>query len=289
MKGNYNHGGENVPDPYLEEESSQKEDFYIYLAREKTVHSEWSSFVTTFPYYRLYYVTEAEDAVIKLKSETIVLRSGWVYYIPAYLIRTGSCKTLNHIFIHFLPNPGLKSVLDKINTAYGYAATEDDEKLFRNIMRNSVKSSEDSAFLINGSMYLLLGKILSQIKEPENEEKKIFDPVIEYIEKNISKTFSLDVLAGIINYNKAYFAHKFKKVFGISPMQYVNNKKISLACKMLSRFDVPIQTICFGLGFSSESYFTRLFKLKTGKNPTAYRLSMQNAAKGKKKTIRSDI
>ena len=63
----------------------------------------------------------------------------------------------------------------------------------------------------------------------------------------------------------------FKKYTGISPAQYHLQLRIKKAEDMLSMTNKPIKEIAFELGFSSLFYFSRLFKQKTGVNPTELR------------------
>jgi AraC family transcriptional regulator len=58
---------------------------------------------------------------------------------------------------------------------------------------------------------------------------------------------------------------------GISVSSYIQSKKIETAQNMLCHSDYAISVISTTLAFPSQSYFTSVFREKTGKTPTQYR------------------
>lgn len=65
-----------------------------------------------------------------------------------------------------------------------------------------------------------------------------------------------------------------KKHLSISTSQFIINKKIQTANKMLTFTNKSIAEIAFEVGFQDPSYFTRLYKKNTGTLPNAFRLTM---------------
>ena len=68
-----------------------------------------------------------------------------------------------------------------------------------------------------------------------------------------------------------YLSHLFAKEMGISVSSYIQNKKIETAQNMLCHSDYAISVISTTLAFPSQSYFTSVFREKTGKTPMQYR------------------
>lgn len=251
------------------EESYDLGEFCIYHAKYREIGADWSR-IEYFPYYRLYCIFDSEDAYITLKSETIRLLPGHFYYIPAFQIVSGSAKYLKHSFIHFAPNLANINILEPYDKVIDVEADEHIVMLFQTVIdRYSGKEISDR-FAASGAVQLLLSICLNG-KSDGNKERDKFIPVIEYINRNIGKSFTLQELAGVLSYNKTYFGNCFKRVFGISPMQYVINKKIALACQLLTGTDQSVREIAYSLGFENEFYFSRVFKIKTKKSPVAYR------------------
>lgn len=106
-------------------------------------------------------------------------------------------------------------------------------------------------------------------------EKKNRDIMIlgleNYIENNLHREITLTELAHKVGYNKTYFIKRFKILFGISPMQFVNNLRLEKAKQMLSSTDKSITEIAESTGFQCIHYFSRNFKHNIGVMPSEYR------------------
>lgn len=63
----------------------------------------------------------------------------------------------------------------------------------------------------------------------------------------------------------------FKKSYGVTPYQYLLDKKLNLAKEYLVSTTIPIKTLAYLFSFSDEHYFSYLFKKKTSLTPGEYR------------------
>lgn len=61
------------------------------------------------------------------------------------------------------------------------------------------------------------------------------------------------------------------RVHGISVSHYVNNHRISEACRLLDQTDMPVTRILFEAGFMTKSNFNREFLRVTGESPSDWR------------------
>ena len=64
---------------------------------------------------------------------------------------------------------------------------------------------------------------------------------------------------------------EFKKVYGVTPLQYLNAKRIEIIKNLLENTDMSISDISRQLHFNNEHYFSTFFRSKTGITPTQYR------------------
>ena len=86
-------------------------------------------------------------------------------------------------------------------------------------------------------------------------------------------SLDLDDLADTSCLSKDHFSRLFKHETGISPLQYINQKKIEKAQLMLVTSNMPVKNIASSLACDNYSYFNRLFKKMTGVPPQEYRNS----------------
>ncbi len=170
------------------------------------------------------------------------------------------------------------------NTSRDFVFLKGDEPLTKELYeiitrlhRENCEERKDYEIFIKGYMEVLLGllyrnDILHNIEENYNKEavKKIW-PVIEYIDKNYQNKISLGQLSATLNVNREYFCRIFKEATNITPVEYVNFVRIWKAENLLTTTDYSILEISMEVGFSSVSYFNRVFKNLKKVAPSAYR------------------
>lgn len=109
--------------------------------------------------------------------------------------------------------------------------------------------------------------------DPESETLDIIDAAIHYMNENISKKLSVDDIAKYTGYSAAHFSTMFKARTQMSPIGYLNNMKIDLACRLLENTNLKINNICHKVGIHDQYYFSRLFAKTKGISPQQYRAS----------------
>ncbi|MGC6331398.1 helix-turn-helix domain-containing protein [Rhizorhabdus sp. FW153] len=82
---------------------------------------------------------------------------------------------------------------------------------------------------------------------------------------------SLEAMAAQAGVTPTHFCRIFKKATGVSPHQYVMRARLDRARQMLEQSDTPLATIAEGLGFTSQSHFTRAFRQFAGETPSDFR------------------
>ncbi len=73
------------------------------------------------------------------------------------------------------------------------------------------------------------------------------------------------------NRSREHLARSFKKYFGVSVTDYINDLRVNYASNLLINTNIPVIDICFTCGFQSVSYFYRVFKKKNAVTPYAFR------------------
>ena len=137
-------------------------------------------------------------------------------------------------------------------------------------------SSEKAGYqqICSGLIIYLLSTVIS-IKKNENFAGKQIEQTIQkarlIIRENLDKNLNIEQLASDLNIDYSIFRKVFKQYTGISPGQYHLSLRIRQAKDLLINTDLSIKEISYRLGFESIFYFSRVFKLKTGINPTAFK------------------
>ena len=87
-----------------------------------------------------------------------------------------------------------------------------------------------------------------------------------YIDKHFSENINLDKLANKALISKFHFIRLFKKYYGRTPHQYLQEVRIEKAKKLLQKGNT-IDDACAAIGFVSKTSFISLFKKRTGITP----------------------
>lgn len=91
-----------------------------------------------------------------------------------------------------------------------------------------------------------------------------------HLDVHFATEINLDSLASLQFTTKYHLIRIFKRYFGITPRQYLINKRIEKA-KFHLKAGKSVSETCFSIGFSSIHSFSTLFKTKTGMPPSQYR------------------
>ena len=125
----------------------------------------------------------------------------------------------------------------------------------------------------------LLGELLLQISLKLKHEytdfthpqsNTLINDVLTYLNANITENLTIEQLAGKFFVSKYYLCHLFKKTTNISINEYVLQKRIAMAKRLLESGIRPtdVATRC---GFTGYSTFYRAFKRLTNRKPDDYK------------------
>lgn len=113
-------------------------------------------------------------------------------------------------------------------------------------------------------------KLVKDIKYPKSDNL-IVNKAVSYINDHLTETLTATDIAKSLNISREYISSMFKKAIGQSIPEFITEKKIAVAKKLLRFTDNSLIEISNYLSFSSQSYFQVQFKKITGMTPTEYR------------------
>jgi len=99
-------------------------------------------------------------------------------------------------------------------------------------------------------------------------------PALRMMHADPGRNWQLSELAKAVGMSRTTFALRFKSVTGVAPLSYLIAWRMRLAERALRDASLPVSTLAFLLGYTSESAFSNAFKRVNGKSPMAYRASL---------------
>ncbi len=114
---------------------------------------------------------------------------------------------------------------------------------------------------------------IKRLKDKRYSNDQQIETVIatrSFIDNNFEKALDLDFLSEEHFTSKYHLLRLFKKYYGLTPRQYLIDKRIEQSKERLKK-GMSVTETCFAVGFESLGSFSSLFKTKTGKSPSQYR------------------
>src|SRR5262249_33703659 len=78
----------------------------------------------------------------------------------------------------------------------------------------------------------------------------------------------LAVTAGV---HPVHFIRSFRRFFGVTPGEFLRERRLAAAARLLCVSDLPIVEIALCTGFADQSHFTRAFRRAHATSPAAFR------------------
>lgn len=101
---------------------------------------------------------------------------------------------------------------------------------------------------------------------------QIVEKIEKYLKENYMKNIKLEELAAYVNISGSHLGRLFKKVTGVSTLEYLIGVRLYHARTLLVTTDLSIKEVSYTCGFDTTSYFCTIFKKKIGVTPQQYRM-----------------
>lgn len=91
------------------------------------------------------------------------------------------------------------------------------------------------------------------------------------LHSQLSRDWSLETLSKEVAISRSALAGRFKHHLGVSPIRYLQSRRLQQAANELAGDDKPVSKVAVNAGYESEAAFIRAFKREFGKPPSAFR------------------
>ena len=146
-------------------------------------------------------------------------------------------------------------------------------KMFKLVRANGFERTilllELLQYLAKTEEYKFLAGELYQI-ENYNFTSDRLTKVMHYLNTTYLKKVELEKVADVANLHTSAFCRFFKEKSGKSLSEFVNDMRVSYACRLIIEDKMSVSQICYESGFNNLSNFNRTFKKYTGFTPTNY-------------------
>lgn len=220
-----------------------------------------------------------------LDEETVVCKEGDCILLAGSILHGGTPKNCVYECAVFdtrtLFSGVCQSALGGMNGYFRMESGSEENSAALTFFQALHQTEAGKEFMILSALYrcfgLLQQKDLFQ-SSPMQSSKKIqhLKQALRLIETEYASTITLPQLAKACGMSPKYFCLFFKEMTHKTPIDYLNNYRVKMACEMLRQNQESITEIALSCGFNDLSYFIKTFKRYKGVSPKHYQKQMQN-------------
>lgn len=145
------------------------------------------------------------------------------------------------------------------------------DEYFLKMSETILRESKTVMLKIFTDIFSIMDIVLSDNEKNVPFVKNKISDVIEYINKNIDRKLTLDVISQNTKISKYYLCHAFCEAVGMTVFEYIEFVRMSQAKQLLTETNDSISAIAQSVGYDSFAYFSKVFKKNENTTPKQYR------------------
>ncbi|MBO5481143.1 MAG: helix-turn-helix transcriptional regulator [Clostridia bacterium] len=183
------------------------------------------------------------------------------------------------LHISLEPDNPLFSELFAMPEYYTFINDKIYQPLFETLFQHLIKGSTlETDYFTSAKLLELIYHLKKDLKRNQRinqtvfkRENRLIQKAISYLNQNYQKQITLKELGKITGYSPNHLQRIFTDVMGLSPQAYLEKIRMDNAKFLLSQMDNSLADVAYECGFSSQSYFSKIFKKHTLLTPNEFR------------------
>lgn len=227
--------------------------------------------------YHILYIAQG-CCEAELKGRKVILKEGsMILYLPgekqSYCFKAAD-KPVS-CYLHFT-GTGCMEILKECGFGEKQIITPGKSAvlytIFKKIVNEKYQKKPMFEKMINACLMEFFVELcrITKLKSMSDEKSEIIDRVCEEMLANYSEQKEVSFYADMCFLSVGRFHKVFKSHTGMTPIEYINNIRVSRAKELLINTDMRMSEIAEKVGFSEQNYFSRIFKKHTGLSPKKY-------------------
>lgn len=149
------------------------------------------------------------------------------------------------------------------------------DRLFQEFAFLFEKRGKEALKIVQPGVSMLLSLFYDMQDDQEMAVPGILDnfakKLMVYLNAHYTEQLKLSDIANEFNVSPSHLSHEFTKLFSISPINYLINRKVCEARWLLSTSDMTMGDIAYSLGYDNVNHFKNIFIKRVGCTPSQYR------------------
>ncbi|MCG7657523.1 helix-turn-helix transcriptional regulator [Wielerella bovis] len=264
------------------------EDFILFDKQSETIDE---LVLRSHPYCRLIFSGSQPLEIVLGTNTSITLPSNELLFLAPYIFYRLSPRkeAVDSLSVRFAPATNFfisaywddaRTLLQRAQHGLHFNATATNEiyALYNELYNECSLSHVCKIITIFDilSKNLPANNVLSDSFPRQERDQRFCQVTEEYIQGHLESNISVVEMADKLHLSVSSFHQKFRQYFDCSFHNYLLQKKIEHACRLLDVTNMTVAEIAERLNFSSPSHFTSAFKRFCHTTPRLYRQESQN-------------
>ncbi|WP_291650822.1 AraC family transcriptional regulator [Clostridium sp.] len=262
----------------------------LYISKSK-FENDWHSTSHFHPFTEIFFITDGkgafylDDAIVNVNKWDLIIINPNCLHTEKSSLSDSPLEYIvlgvDNLLLNFPESYSLTNNEQQINL-YRIINFSKDKEIILNYFNQLINEIEIKEFNYQHVCKSILTLFITHIIRNttslqfigESQEKLNLEcvKIKNYIDSHYAQNITLDFLSDLSYMNKFHLVHTFTKQIGVSPINYVINKRIQEAKNLLATTSYSIRDIASIVGFANSSYFSQMFKRVAGTSPKSYRL-----------------
>lgn len=224
---------------------------------------------------RYYYVHFTPENLVndipesEVRQQILTITSTHQTEKPDFFLMPQVC--LNRVFLPIKTEMG--SYRDEIFTLFEKALAERNQLTVNGKVMISIYITQIMVLLTR----LLMDELrLNSVLSFEGGMPRVVQEAILYIQENYQEPLTVTSVCKRLEVSPQYLIRLFQQKLGKTPLQYLNNLRISKAKDLLRDASLTMKEITNAVGLDNPYYFSRLFKKTEGISPSEFKQGLNS-------------
>lgn len=215
----------------------------------------------------------AGESRFTTEKSVLISRAVSVTYVPANIYCMQNVVADSEIIgVHFFGNDSLSDKLHCVSVE-----NASDAVMLSGCFERMLECYNNGGHADTMRMYSCFYELLASLSRLDEKEKQLDalpKATEELLKQNLSNAdLSISDVAEALGVSEVYLRNSFHAKYGISPRKRLVRIRLKRACEMLASGLYSVYEVSHACGFSSISYFSRVFKSELGIAPSEFVLS----------------
>lgn len=250
-------------------------------AAETSTAYHWSGLERTDGPLLLFQYTTAGTGIFELNGHSYRVGPGRAfmaeipgnhrYYYP------GGPEAWEFYFVLFRPQPMLplwESVKERLGVTPALDPSGLPVRRLRDITLEAQAGRITDPYIASSLLYqflMELGRLAASGPRQRENWPAAIRSAAAYMDTHYASMLGQEQLAETVGLSKYHFLRTFSKYAGVTPNDYLNRVRIEHAVELLRTTNDGIEAIAGRVGYSTGSYFIKVFRKLTGQTPGEFR------------------